>query len=314
MSDACIPAAAATLPPPDIPYLAKAQTHLDAAGLPISVRALRQSDLSLHRHEFTELVIVVGGGGDHYLDTDRFPIVAGDVFVIDVDHAHGYSDTRDLQIVNVLFDEPYVLEREPALAAMASYRALVHLEPRARRRLGFEGKLRLDSATLADARQLAHRIRQELAERREGYAAAASALLVELLVLLCRAYPDSDDSARRDLTDIGRVIGHLEERYDEPVELADLLDLVAMSERSLLRKFSDATGTTPIQYLLRVRVTHGARLLRTSSLSVTEVAGRVGFDDSNYFSRRFRHFVGMSPREYRRALASAPVSESASGR
>jgi len=286
------------------PRLARSHSFLGDAELPLRVFALRQSDLKLHRHEFTELVVVLDGSGDHLVDEHRFPIAAGDAFVIDVNHAHGYRDTRDLQITNVLFDERFLLDREPTLASMPSYQAFVHLEPRARRRLDFTGKLRLDSLAMDEARELLRRLEAELGERAEGYGAASIALLVELLVLLCRAYAAADVDGRRDLTDIGRAIGFLEANYARSLELADLQEVVAMSERSLLRKFSLATGTTPIQYLLRVRVSHGAHLLRESKLPVTEIAGRVGFEDSNYFTRQFRQIIGVSPTAYRRGAAA----------
>lgn len=286
------------------PRLARSRSFLGDAELPLRVFALRQSDLKLHRHEFTELVVVLEGSGDHLVDEHRFPIAAGDAFVIDVNHAHGYRDTRDLQITNVLFDERFLLEREPSLTAMPSYQAFVHLEPRARRRLDFTGKLRLDSIAMDEARTLLRRLENELAARAEGHVAVSVALLVELLVLLCRAYAAADTDGRRDLTDIGRAIGFLESNYARALELADLLEVVALSERSLLRKFALATGTTPIQYLLRVRVSHGARLLRSTRLPVTEVAGRVGFEDSNYFTRQFRQIIGVSPTVYRRGAAT----------
>ncbi len=283
--------------------LARSRSFLGDGELPLRVFALRQSDLKLHRHEFTELVVVLEGSGDHLVDEHRFPIAAGDAFVIDVNHAHGYRDTRDLQIMNVLFDERFLLEREPSLAVMPSYQAFLHLEPQARRRLDFTGKLRLDSIAMDEARGLLNRLENELAARAEGHVAVSVALLVELLLLLCRAYAAADTDGRRDLTDIGRAIGFLESNYARAVELADLLEVVALSERSLLRKFALATGTTPIQYLLRVRVLHGARLLRSTRLPVTEVAGRVGFEDGNYFSRQFRQIIGVSPTVYRRGAA-----------
>lgn len=293
-------------PTPNIafPRLVRSGSFLGDADIPMRVFSLSQSDLRVHRHDFTELVIVLDGSGDHLFDEHQFPIVPGDAFVIDVHHAHGYRNTQGLQIVNVLFDEAFLLEREPSLAAMPSYQAFVHLEPRARRRLDFAGKLRLGSVVMEETRALVRRLEHELSVRAEGYVAAAVSLLVELVVLLCRAYSDTEGAGPRDLTDIGRVIGYLESRYAERIELADLQNVVAMSERSLLRKFSLATGTTPIQYLLRVRVAHAARLLRATGLPVTEVAGAVGFDDSNYFTRQFRQVIGVSPTAYRRGAVA----------
>jgi AraC family L-rhamnose operon regulatory protein RhaS len=284
-----------------------ARPHFTDTEIPVRVQRLRQADLHLHRHEFTELVLVVEGSGDQLFDAHHVPIASGDAFVIDVNHAHGYRATRDLDIVNVLFDEGFLLEREPSLAAMPSYQALVHLEPLARRRLEFGAKLRLDSVSMSQARTLAREMERELSDRGEGYVARTVALLVELIVLLCRSYGASEGPAQRGLADVGRVVGYLEHHYDEQISLADMARIAAMSERSLLRKFSAATGTTPIQYLLQVRIAHGTRLLRTTSLSITEIAGLVGFEDGNYFARTFRRELGVSPREYRASgIEAAP--------
>ena len=284
--------------------LLRSQRFLTNTDIPISVAIHLQNDLKLHRHEFTELVIVLDGTGDHLFDEKRFPICAGDAFVVDQNHSHGYCDTKSLRIANVLFDEPYVNEREPSLSAMPGYHAFIHLEPAARTRLEFEAKLRLGSETMSDVKTLLRRLTDELKRRREGYIAMASTMLIELLVILCRTYTTSDTEPHRDLMDIGRVIGYIENRYNEEIELKDLTGIIALSSRSLLRKFGRATGTTPTQYLIRVRVSHGASMLRTTSLSVTEIANLVGFEDGNYFSRQFRNVIGMSPTQYRRAASA----------
>lgn len=69
-----------------------------------------------------------------------------------------------------------------------------------------------------------------------------------------------------------------------------------------LRLFRTATGTTPIEYLLEVRLRRAAELLRRTGLPVGEVAARCGFHDSNYFSKRFRALYGVSPRTFRGGL------------
>ena len=56
---------------------------------------------------------------------------------------------------------------------------------------------------------------------------------------------------------------------------------------------------TPQRYLLDVRIRHASSMLRDSTLNVTEIALRCGFDDSNYFSRIFRKYTGHSPSEFR---------------
>jgi len=54
-------------------------------------------------------------------------------------------------------------------------------------------------------------------------------------------------------------------------------------------------GMSPLAYVHRLRLEEAYRLLSNSSMNVAEVAGNVGFDDANYFSRLFRRKMGMPP-------------------
>jgi AraC-like DNA-binding protein len=269
-------------------------------AFPLQVMVLDQFDLDVHGHDFTEIVVVLDGVGNHVFQGHQYPICAGDVFAIDRDHAHGYRDTSGLRIANLLFDEPFLMRRAPWVERLAGYKALVHLEPTLRREQAFEGRLRLPPQAMARVAEQVRRLRAELTERPDGYRAMAFALMTELLVDLSRLYVDSGAKQTRDLADVGRVISYLENHYEEPIELAGLEKLLGRSTRTLLRRFNRATGLTPIQYLLRVRVARSCGLLSGSAFSITEIAGRVGFDDSNYFARQFRQVMGMSPSEYRR--------------
>jgi len=76
-----------------------------------------------------------------------------------------------------------------------------------------------------------------------------------------------------------------------------------MSESSLLSTFKEATGQSPIDYLIHLRIQRAAELLCRSVQSISEIAFAVGFEDSNYFSRQFRQTMHTSPREYRRRYA-----------
>jgi AraC family L-rhamnose operon transcriptional activator RhaR/AraC family L-rhamnose operon regulatory protein RhaS len=72
-----------------------------------------------------------------------------------------------------------------------------------------------------------------------------------------------------------------------------------MSQRSFLRVFQSATGTSPLAWVIAQRINRACHLLRHTDRRVTEVAFDVGFNDSNYFSRQFRKIAGLSPRDYR---------------
>jgi AraC family transcriptional regulator, transcriptional activator FtrA len=93
------------------------------------------------------------------------------------------------------------------------------------------------------------------------------------------------------------------EHLDRPLSLDDLAAQSAMSRRNYLRQFARATGTTPIKWLTEQRVQASLPLLESSSLSVEQIAARVGFDSPVTFRYHFTRQMTTTPSGYRAAFA-----------
>jgi len=91
----------------------------------------------------------------------------------------------------------------------------------------------------------------------------------------------------------------MENHSDHPMTLDALAAMTGLSRRSFCRAFRRAMGTSPMDYLVRQRITRAAELLIRTDATITEIALACGFSDSNYFSRQFRQILGMSARAYR---------------
>ena len=92
----------------------------------------------------------------------------------------------------------------------------------------------------------------------------------------------------------------MDERYDLPLDLAEISKQACLSRYHFLRLFRDAFDTTPHQYLIRRRIDKAKELLRSRRLSVTDVCFEVGFQSLGSFSALFRKRVGDAPINYRR--------------
>jgi transcriptional regulator GlxA family with amidase domain len=94
----------------------------------------------------------------------------------------------------------------------------------------------------------------------------------------------------------------IQERLAETISIAKLAKHLRLNSRTLNRRFKAATGLTPQAYLQVLRISTARDLLRTSNLSVSEIAWQVGLQDPSYFSQLFRSHNGMSPLSYREAV------------
>ncbi len=88
---------------------------------------------------------------------------------------------------------------------------------------------------------------------------------------------------------------HLSESYDQN----RLAAMSGLSERTFTRRFRQATGYSPLQYLHRQRIRKASELLQDSDLCIADISMITGYSDSAYFSRQFRKLTGQTPSDYR---------------
>ena len=271
------------------------------SGMPLCVSVPKgEPDGLIHDHDFTELVVVLGGSGLHLAAPDPYPLQAGDVFVIHENTRHAYRDAFSLKSINVIFDLKQLDLPLRDLATLEGYQALFVVEPRLRSAGGAHHHCRLAAADLAVVRELLTNLVNELDRKASGYRSMAAGIFLQIVGFLSRCYSRIRDPEPRALLRMGQALSHIESHYMEPMTLAHLARQAGMSPSTLQRTFRRSFQTSPIDYLIGLRIQKSLELLAGGDLNVTETAFRVGFIDSNYFSRQFRLRMGLSPRAFRR--------------
>lgn len=260
--------------------------------------------LQQHYHDFSELVIVTSGTGLHWVEGFEFQVAAGDVFLIQGEQQHFFKTLNDLTLYNVMFQPDRLPLPMKELKKIPGFTAVFVLEPAYRRKHNFGSRLHLDRSALARAQQILHQMSRELELLDTGFEISLLGDLIQLLVFLSRQYTKAPQTEQgQAILRIAEVIGALEKEFASPWKLSDLADLAGMSEGYLHRVFKEATGHSPIDYLIQLRMQRAMELLSGTTLPVTEIAFEVGFNDSNYFTRQFKKIVGISPSKYRRSAA-----------
>jgi AraC family transcriptional regulator len=100
-----------------------------------------------------------------------------------------------------------------------------------------------------------------------------------------------------------RVLDRMQADLSTDLDLHSLAKETGYSKSHFLRMFREATGITPYQYLLRLRLQQAQRMIREQSSTLVDIAFACGFSSHTHMSRMFRQAIGITPSEYRRGIS-----------
>lgn len=129
-------------------------------------------------------------------------------------------------------------------------------------------------------------------------------LFSEIWILLMQELKDMEDNAKlaKPISQerIQTMLAFIHRHYHEKLTLEQIAGAAIIGKRECLRCFQTCIQKTPFEYLMDYRVQMAEKLLRTTGMSVTDIALQTGFSNSAYFTKVFRHLRGVSPSQYRK--------------
>jgi len=103
---------------------------------------------------------------------------------------------------------------------------------------------------------------------------------------------------------IARCQAWIAEHYDEPNPVTALVRLSGLAERSFKRRFQQATGMAPLEYVHALRIEEAKQMLEAGDEPIEAIAHEVGYEDAAFFSRLFRRKVNLTPAHYRKRFGA----------
>ena len=140
---------------------------------------------------------------------------------------------------------------------------------------------------------------EETLQKKPHYEALSISRLLYLLSLIKREISEGDNSLKGRWKSVAPAIQHINKFCDSNLKLEDYSEMCCMSKYHFSRVFKEATGFTPIEYRNGIRIEHAKELLKSSYLSISEIAESLGYTSAAYFSSAFKREIGMPPVEYR---------------
>lgn len=255
-----------------------------------------------HCHDHYELYIHLQGGELFSLESELVPMTANQLVIIPPYAMHGLIYDQPLQNYERMF-----LNVSPATLAAAGGSAFSFTElfQKATAHGGYFFTLSAEDA------QLCKRLILQMQEAKENAAPIrqfdAHLYMLQYLQTIAHAVHSAEPAAEQALAYplIQQVMNYLDGHFTEPVSLREVAGAFHISVSYLCHEFSRYNRHSIYDYVLYRRATMACELIRQGG-TLTEIAYQCGFTNYNSFTRAFRKFLGMTPREYARSKGFAP--------
>ncbi|WP_055105621.1 AraC family transcriptional regulator [Paenibacillus ihumii] len=264
----------------------------------------------LHWHRALEINLIARGTGIYVINGQEYPFGAGDIFLIDSDDLHRAYEGNGLEMV--------ILMMEPSLLATEQRYDPEILLPFRDSGTCFSNHISNEQPGSDRIAGYIEQIDAEFAAMQPSYASIIRGLLLLLLGEVNRSFKRQglgrsagattgtgagrSLSGRRQLEQMRAVIIAMENEISHPWTLKELADIAHLSPSRFSALFNQVVGTSPLHYLVQLRLDHAVELLEQGELSVLEIAEQCGFRNLSNFNRLFLNYLGMTPSAMRKRL------------
>ncbi len=238
-----------------------------------------------HIHDYHELYFLEDGSTTYFVGNSIYLLNSGDFIFIPKGQLHQTDNSRYPLLERVLlnFDDSFI---SPECMRLLD-------------ELMLNPHIKLSEAEIPSFRKIIKRIELEANGNEKNSIILQQIYLHELLALLCRHRKDDVDSDFGSSCRIAQETAkYISTEYKQPLGLNVLARRYSVSEGYLSKIFKKYTGMGINQYINISRIMAAKDMLDSADMTVTEVAYKCGFNDSNYFSQVFKQIIGVTPKKY----------------
>ena len=243
-----------------------------------------------HFHEFYVIGFVEGGRRHLWCKNREYDLGAGDLILFNPRDNHYCAPVNgellDYRAVNIA---PDVMEQ--AVQEITGKRFTPHFT----QNVVYQSDIAPSVASLYNA--ILHRSTR--LEREEAFFFLLEQVLQE------HASPFSEEDVPKQDSRIQSLCAYMEEHYSENITLDELLSMAPFGKSYLLRCFTKQLGVSPYRYLQTVRLNKAKDFLE-QGVPPVDAAAMAGFSDQSHFTRFFKEFIGLTPRQYQKIFRQEP--------
>lgn len=236
-----------------------------------------------HYHELFEIYLLLFGEVNYFINDRSYPLMPGDIVLIPKGTIHR-TNYRTAKHSRLLINCP-----EDAIPIAV------------KQRISERGNLYRNDSEMQRINEIFSKIEDEYTRADELSDDLIRAYILELSAVILRN--DSHTLENTPKSAVGEVLEYIRNNYMNDIKLSNIARSFDMSVEHLSRIFKKETGFGLAEYLNIIRLKTAEHMLRNEpGKAVSEVAFASGFNDSNYFSYKFKEEYGISPSKIKRGL------------
>ncbi|OPA81514.1 AraC family transcriptional regulator [Paenibacillus selenitireducens] len=250
----------------------------------------------LHLHVEMEINLIVKGTGYYIINGNKYPFRQGDIILINSNELHRAFETEDLIMMVIMFDPGWLaVEQRYDAELLAPFRKVGER---------FSNLLDANHEAITTLQNILNDMKREFDQASDSYVSVIRAQLIRFLAYINRYFKlpgaPRHQAKLQGIETIREVVQHMEEHVTEAWTLQNLANLAHLSPSRFSYLFSQIVGTSPMDYLIQLRLSHAVHLLETTEMKIIEVSTICGFRNLSNFNRLFRLYIGKSPSELRK--------------
>ncbi|WP_168121011.1 AraC family transcriptional regulator [Paenibacillus sp. HB172176] len=253
---------------------------------------------SEHYHSYYEIYYLLSGKRVYFIRDRSYSVEAGDLVFINKHDVH-----KTMQLGDPSHERLIIHANDHWIRKWYGEHAELLLSP-------FQQTcpvLRLPHREQVDIQTSARTLLKELRGKEPGFDLMARQACIDIMLISARYLLHHEPTPFTHVSPlhakISDIVHHINGHFREPIRLNELAERFFISPYYLSRMFKEVTGFSFSDYITLTRVKEAQRLLSETTLSITEIAGQVGFDNFSHFGKTFKRVTSMSPRHYRNNMS-----------
>ena len=253
-------------------------------GLPLFVDNIGKHTCQLHTARsggfpLPQVLYCTRGSGVLCIDAKSIDIPPDTAFFLPADYPHEYYPTSDDWDVHWVVPDGY------ACKGLLEY-------------LGFVEPVVFEIKDIALLEHFFSRMHQSIIGDSLNGNMRASGYLYNFLIELA-GQKNSERAVRTSNKAIVTAIDHINNCFKNKITMGELCEVTSLSKQQLCRLFKRYLNSRPMEYIAKRRIQAAKELLRSTDMSIEDVADSVGFCSGSYFCKLFARYEGMTASQFR---------------